>query len=215
MPFSTYTELKTAVSDWLARTDLTTQPADFIALGEAEMKRRIRKWTTRNAAFSVSAQRVAAPSDLKVLRSIRLDTGSPSLDKPLRLGTVEMVSERLARANGATGRPDTVALLVESSSAGYLLFAPEPDQTYTAELFYTSTLTPLSSSVASNSVLVEAPDAYLFGALMHAETYLEHDERIPVWKSRFDAAIEQLNAEREEYEHTASIRDIRLPRVFG
>lgn len=215
MALTTYTELKAAAADWLGRTDLTSQIPDFITLAEKEMKRRIRKWTARDAAFSVSAQRMAAPSDLKVLRSIRLDTGTPSLDKPLRLGTVEMVSERLARSNGTTGRPDTVALVVESSSAGYLLFAPEPDQTYTAELFYTSTFTALSASVASNSVLVEAPDAYLFGTLAQAEKYLEHDTRVPTWKAGFDDAIEQLNAEREEYEHTASIRDVRLPRTFG
>lgn len=215
MALTSYTTLCAAVADWLGRTDLTTQIPDFVTLAEKQMKRRIRKWTARDAAFSIATQRVAAPSDLKVLRSIRLDTGSPSLDKPLRLGTVEMVTERLARAGGTTGRPDTVALVVESDSVGYLLFAPEPDQTYTAELFYTSTFTALSGSVASNAVLVEAPDAYLFGALAQAEKYLEHDTRVPTWKAGFDDAIEQLNTEREEYEHTASIRDVRLPRVFG
>src|SRR5690349_24583768 len=105
MALTSYTTLCAAVADWLGRTDLTSQIPDFVTLAEAEMKRRIRKWTTRDAAYSVSAQRVLAPTDLKTLRSIRLDTGSPSLDKPLRMGTLEMVTERLARAGGATGRP--------------------------------------------------------------------------------------------------------------
>lgn len=210
MALNSYTALQASVADWLNRTDLTSQITDFITLAEAEMKRKIRKWTVYNPSFSITTARQSAPTDLSVLRSIRLVTGFPSLDKPLRLCTIEMLNERKARSAGVQYRPDSVAVV-----DGYFYFAPEPDQTYTAELFYFSTLTPLSGSVASNSVLVEAPDAYLYGALAAAEPYLEHDERVGTWKSKFDAAIDQLNAKREEDEYTASVRDVRLPRLFG
>lgn len=209
MALNSYAALQTSIADWLNRTDLTAPIVDFIALNEAEMKRRIRRWTVRSSAFTIDSARVAAPTDLVTLRSIRLITGSTALDRPLRVGTIEMLNERKAR-QATTGRPDTFAYV-----DGYLYAAPEPDQTYTAEIFYISKLTALSVTNTSNSVLVEAPDAYLFGALAQAEPYLEHDERVPMWTAKFDKAIEQLNAMRDEEEFNASTHDVRLPMTFG
>lgn len=208
MALSTYTELKTSVADWLNRTDLTTQIPDFIRLAEAEMNRRLRRTSTR-ATITIDDAAVTPPTDMAELRSIYLVSGSPSRDTPIRVGSPEMVAERRARAGGDTGRPTDVCF-----TAGELLFAPDPDQDYDAEIIYFAKLTALSSSVTSNVVLVEAPDAYLFGALLQAEPYLEHDERIPTWKAKFDDAIEQLNTVRSNEEYSASLHGARLPMVF-
>jgi hypothetical protein len=180
MSLDTYANLKLELADWLNRSDLTTVIDTFIDLAEAKMKRDIRKWTVYSAAFSVSAARVAVPTDCSVLRSIRLISGSPTQDTPLRICTIEMLTERKARNAGVTGRPTDIAVV-----DGFIYFAPEPDQTYTAEVFYFSTLTPLSGSVSTNSVLSEAPDIYLYGALAEAEPYLEHDDRVAIWKGNY------------------------------
>ena len=42
MAFTTYTELKASVADYLARTDLTAQIPDFITLAEKRLKRDLR-----------------------------------------------------------------------------------------------------------------------------------------------------------------------------
>jgi len=42
MAITTYSELKTAVADWLNRSDLTSAIPNFIALAEAQMSRQIR-----------------------------------------------------------------------------------------------------------------------------------------------------------------------------
>lgn len=209
MALDSYTALKASVADWLARTDLTTQIPDFITLAEVEIKRRLRRTSTRTT-LSVTGETVAIPADLAELRSISLSSGTASQDIPLRVGTPEMIIERKARSAGASGRPSDVAIM-----AGLFVFAPPPDQTYTANIFYFASLTPLSNSVASNTVLVEAPDAYLYGALLQAEPYLEHDERTATWQKKFDAAIEQLNNVRDREEHSASLQPMRLPMVFG
>jgi len=210
MALTSYTTLKTAVADWLNRTDLTTQIPDFISLAESEMKRRLRRTSTRTT-ITVDSGAITPPTNMAELRSAYLSgTGSPFEDKPLRLCTFEMLIERRARNGGATGRPSDICY-----TAGQLLFAPEPDQEYTAEILYFAQLTPLSTTNTTNTVLTEAPDAYLFGALLQAEPYLANDERIPLWKSKFDAAIDQLNTVQQNEEYSASIRDVRLPRVFG
>ena len=209
MALSTYTELKAAVADWLNRTDLTTPIVDFIALAEAEMKRRLRR-ATESTTIYISAGNMDGPTDMAEPIALRLSTASGYEDIPLRLCTPEMLWERRARAGGQTGRPTDYAFY-----DGQLQFAPVPDQSYDGILLYYQQLTPLSGSVASNAILAEAPDAYLFGALLQATPYVEHDERIAVWQMKFDNAIEQLNDMRARESYGAGPKEMRLPVVFG
>lgn len=209
MSFSNYSALQTAIADWLNRTDLTAQIPDFITLAEAEMKRRLRRTSTRTT-LSVSTEATVLPADVAELRSIYPESGSPTQDKPLRICTPEMFAETRARNQNVAARPTDAMVL-----GGTLYVQPTPDATYTMRITYFTQLTALSGSVATNAVLTEAPDAYLFGSLLQAEPYLEHDERIPTWKQKFDDAIEQLNDVRTREEYGSGIRDVRLPRVFG
>jgi len=209
MSLDTYANLQTAIGDWLNRSDLTSQIPDFISLAEAEMKRRLRRSVTR-ASLTITTDATTLPADCAELRSVYLVSDQPTRDLPFRIGTAEMVAERRARQADVASRPDTGAVL-----AGQLLVAPTPDTTYTAEIVYYTQLTPLSNSNTTNAILAEAPDAYLYGALMQAEPYLEHDDRLPVWEKKFDAAIDQLNEVRSREEFGGSLRAVRLPMVFG
>lgn len=208
MSLDTYTALKASVADWLNRTDLTTQIPDFITLAESEMKRRLRRSSTRTT-ISLTAEETSLPSDCAEVRSLVLESGSPSADMPLRRATPEMLAERKARNAGGTGRPDSYTHV-----AGKLVVAPAPDATYTARILYFTQLTPLSGSVATNTILTESPDVYLFGSLMMAAPYLEHDERVAVWKQKFDAAIDQMNEVRDREEFEGGIGDVRI-RAFN
>ena len=71
-----------------------------------------------------------------------------------------------------------------------------------------------AADTATNVVLNEAPDIYLFGALLQAEPFLLNDERVALWRDQFDRAIEQLNNVREREEYMANIRPVRLAVVF-
>lgn len=205
MALDTYANLKTAIGDWLNRSDLTAVIPDFVTLAEVEMKRRIRR-TSISDTLDIDDEVVDLPSDLAELRSISLSTGQPELDAPLRRCTPEMLAERKARNAGVAGRPSDFAIV-----AGQLQVAPPPDQSYTANIVYFEELSALSDSNTSNSVLTEAPDAYLFGALLQAAPYLEHDDRIATWREKFDRAMDQLNDRRQREEDTASLGAIRLP----
>lgn len=209
MSLDSYTNLKLSVADWLNRTDLTLQIPDFIDLAEAEMMRRLRRTSTRTT-LSISTEATVLPTDVAELRSIYLESGFPSQDNPIRLCTPEMYAERRARNQNVAGRPTDAMVL-----GGTLYVQPIPDATYTARIIYFAQLTPLSASVATNAILNEAPDAYLFGALLQAAPFLEDEAKMAVWQSKFDNAIEQLNMVRENEEYHASIRDVRLPRIFG
>ena len=212
MALDTYGNLKTAVADWLNRTDLSAQIVDFIYLAEVEMTRRIRRCSVRTT-ISITDRATALPSDAVELRSIYLVTGEPYKDLPLTVCSPEVLAEMRARRANVAYRP-----LYASMIAGKLVVAPDPDKSYTAEVIYfqqLSFLTGTTSSSATNSVLSEAPDAYLYGALLQAAPFLEHDTRTAVWQAKFDSAIEQLNNVRDREEYNASIRPIRLPIVFS
>lgn len=210
MALTTRAELAAAVADFLNRSDLTTTiTADMIPLCEAEMKRKLRR-STESTTVYVSAGAIDAPADFAEPISLTLDSGSPSQDVPLKLCTPQMLMTVRARNNGETGRPTHYAYYDEQ-----LQFAPSPDQSYDATLVYFNQLTALSADGSYNTILTEAPDAYLYGTILQTLIYLEWDERIPVIRERFEAVIAELNNVRERESYAAGPIDQHLPVVFN
>lgn len=207
MALSDYTELKAAVATWLNRTDLTAVIPDFISLAEAQITRRLRRSTVR-ATVTVSEAAYVLPSTVAELRSLRLVTSDTRKDVAIAICSPEILNEHRA-VWPAIGRPRYAAVV-----GGSLLLVPAPDAAYSLEMSYFPKLVPLSAANLTNIVLTEAPDLYLYGALMQSAPYLEHDERIPVWAGGFETALKELEMVREREEFNASLRPARLPRVF-
>ncbi len=65
MALTTYAELKDAIADQLARSDLTTQIPDFITLFEAEANRELfhHRLTETSVALATSSGDTSLPSD--------------------------------------------------------------------------------------------------------------------------------------------------------
>jgi hypothetical protein len=61
MAFTSYSDLKTTIANYLARSDLTTQIPDFIALAEARLSRELR---TRKMLVVARADTVAGTETL-------------------------------------------------------------------------------------------------------------------------------------------------------
>ena len=210
MALGNYTELKAAVADWAGRTDLTTPiDYDFLIICEAEMRRRIRR-TTKTSTIYVSAAEIDPPSDMAEPIALILETGNAYNDVPLKIVTPQKLAEVKAMYGGVSGIPTHVAYYNSKFQ-----FAPEPNQSYDCTVVYVMQLTALSGANTTNAILTEAPDAYLYGCLLQAAPYLEHDERIPVWQAKFDRAIDQLNEVRQREEYGAGLTEVRLPFTIG
>ena len=207
----TYAHLKTTLGLWLNRSDASAQVGTFITLAESEMKRRLRR-TSRRDTITITARVISLPCAASELRSIYIRSSSVALDRPLDIGTPEMVAEMHARNGGTAGRPVIAAI---TSAGRELIVAPAPDADYDAEVIYFTLLQALSTTNTVNDELREAPDAYLYGSLLQAAPYFDGDARIPLWQAKFDAAIDQLNEVRQREEYGASLRPVRLPVVFG
>lgn len=73
----------------------------------------------------------------------------------------------------------------------------DPAVTGAAQITYKRALPALSNTITTNWLLTRAPDAYLFGALVHAEFFGWNDERLPIIKTALDEMIEEMRVDSE------------------
>lgn len=189
MSITTYTELKAAIADFLNRDDLTSVIPTFISLAEADMTRRLRHWRLENRATAeVDSRFSALPADF--VEPIRLSLDGDSTHVEL----VSLVDMQRMRKSGADalGKPRYYTI-----TQGEIELYPTPDVTYDLEMYYHAKLPALSDANATNEMLTQFPDVYLYGALMHAAPYLGDDQRITVWASLHEKAIGDINTSSE------------------
>lgn len=184
MAISTYSELQSALGNWLGRSDVTaTRYQEMIALCEAKLQRMIRtpEMETRNAAFTINAEYMALPTGFLEVKSFYLNTNPPT---PVRFMSDDGING-LFNPN-STGIPKFFNI-----QASNFRFAPSPGGTYTASLTYYRRFTQLASTT-TNFVLTDHPDVYLYGSLVEAEGFLVNDSRIMTWRQQYDAALSEL-----------------------
>lgn len=192
MPLSNYTELKSAVADWLNRTDLTSQIPDFIALAEARFNRELRlNAMMKRATVTATSDNITLPSDWLEHNSLTVTSGTDVLG-PLTYVTNEDYN-RLRHANLSgtfryyTIRDNSILLL---PAGGDSISTP-------LELFYYGKIPALSATNATNWLLTRSPDLYLYGSLIAAEAYLQNDDRLPVWVAQTQSILDAMQAENE------------------
>lgn len=186
MTITTYATLKTAIADFLNRDDLTSVIPTFIALAEARANRDLRHWRMENrATATLNGQYEALPA--RFLAPIRLSVSSDTIYelKPISQSVLlDLRRETLNQSN----RPEYYAL-----TQGELEFYPTPDGNYTLEMVYYEAIEPLSDSVATNWLLTNYPDVYLYGSLIHTAPYLSDDQRAQIWSALYQSGIDAVN----------------------
>jgi hypothetical protein len=186
MAITTYTELKTAIANWLDRDDLTSVIPDFITIAEKQMEREIRHYKMiERSSGALDSQYSAVPADW--LETVRFSITTGDTFK-LEMTTLNDMMTRRESNQNTQGRPQFYAHIGET----FELF-PTPDQTYTMELIYYQDIPKLSASQTTNWLLGDAPDAYLYGSLMQAAPYLGEDERVAIWSSLYAKAVADIN----------------------
>lgn len=205
MSIATYAELKTAAANWLDRSDMTSRIPEFIAMGEADLRRELRdKKAVAALTLTSGTASKALPSDVKELETIRFNTGT--YQHPLRRKTPAGLAD--VRRTG-TGIP-----LYYTVIDGTLYFDVAPDDDYATEITYVEKITALSDVNPTNSTLTASPDLYLYAALRQSAPFLLHDERVAVWGELYAQAVEKENIYRERSELAGGPVQMRLPVVF-
>jgi len=197
MALTNYSELKSSIADFLNRDDLTAVIPTFISLAEAQFARDLRHYQMENRATgTIDGQYMTKPSDW--LETIRINITTANT-RPLDLLSSQAMVDKRANYLDLTGIPRYYR-----HSENQFEFFPSPDDSYGVELLYYQRVPALSDSNTTNWLLTEAPDAYLYGSLVHSAPYLSEDQRAAVWAQLFGAAMQRLNQSSDEAVYSGS-----------
>jgi hypothetical protein len=195
MAISNYSELKSAIADWLNRTDLTDSIPDFITLAEARHKRdfKLRRMETRVTANTIAdTEYYTLPDQYVAMRNIQLNTDP-------KTSLEYLTPEQMDRiyAGSMKGKPRAYSIIGND-----IQLRPIPDSAYEIEILYFKHFTALSDSAPTNEMLTNHPDIYLYGSLVEAEPYLQNDKRIQTWASFYDRAKKDIIDSNERDRHS-------------
>lgn len=201
MALASYSDLKSAVADWLARTDLTSRIPDFITLAESRVNRELRvREMVSQVTGTVGTATLAIPSDFIEVLRFTLDTET---DAPLEYRPVDDSEHRAASLS--SGPPAWFSVI-----GGQFRLYPQPDGDYAYMLDYYAQLPALSDSNTTNWLLEKAPDVYLFGALAEAAPFLLDDQRLMLWDGRFQTAKRSLQGAEARAKRASGPRRMRI-----
>lgn len=205
MSLDTYANLVTAISNWLGRVPgdsndpVNVQIPDFIKLTEADLARRLRSWVnTRQAVALYNEAEETLPDDVASLISVftkategnyqRLSYLAPDefyhIDRTA--GTAEHYYTLINRKIIISGRRAYDATETDELHINYYSKPLGLNTTYTDDEEQVITVT-------SNDILTYYPDLYLYGSLMHSQSYMGGDQRLPVWQQMYETALEEAN----------------------
>lgn len=183
MSIANYSELQTAVGNWLHDDMFTTIIPDFITIGEASLNRQLRLFQMENTATlstSITDRFATLPAGFLEL----IDLAIYADDTPQTLTQVSLASIN-DRSLTVTGRPNFYAV------SSNIVFDIISDEVYTCSLRYYKKLDIATDT--TNFLLTAYPDLYLYSALLAAAPYIQDDARIGTWASMLDNAIQATN----------------------
>lgn len=178
MAITSYDELKAAVLDWMARTDVTGSTGDFVSLAEARLNRELGPITTDATLTGTAGSR-------------RIDISSLSLVQPLALHIVVYGDEEAVNI-----RPDgSFPYLEDAAQPSYAAFEGTNidfntplDQAYSFRLTYQARLA-LSDAAPTNWLLEQHPDLYLAACITWGGLYVKDDTEAAKWRVLADDAL--------------------------
>ena len=197
MAISTYSELQTAVANWLDRDDLTARIPEFIALAEARFNRilRLRSMEAKYTANTVAGQRnLALPANYIQMRNFQVNSNPLT---PLSYVTPE-IYDRLW-GGSTSGTPKFYTILANEVS-----FGPIPASVMQVEMLFYKKFDNLSVTTTTNLLLTDAPDIYLYGSMLEAEPFIMNDERVPLWATALERAVTDMQEQDNKDRHSGS-----------
>lgn len=198
MALTNYTTLQTAITNHLKRADLTSHVPDFITLCETTLNQRLRlRWMETRVAADVSTEYLELPEGFLEMRNFQLNTNPKQV---LRFVAPEYIDT--FEIGSTTGKPAVYTFI-----GNEIQLAPAPASSYTAEMTYYKKLDIATD--ATNLVLTNAPNVYLYGSLLAAEPFMKNDKRIAVWNSFFESAMNDAQVSSDRQTHSGGSLTMR------
>ena len=200
MSIGSYSELKTAVANWLKRSDLAAYTGDLITFGEARIYRDLRIRAMETALSSaISGGALAVPAGYVELKHAYINASSVYW---LQRKTAEWMYQ-----NYPTRSSDSSPKFIAREGENFI-FGPYPDSGYTVKGIYYKKLDALSDSNTTNWFTSNAPDLLLFAALCEAEPFLKNDQRVQLWESKYAAVKDAVQRRDDQEEFSGSVLSV-------
>lgn len=182
---TTWTDLKTSLANWCNRTDLsTTEIPEAIALSERRFQRMVfGPERIIQADLTIDAETESLPADCWGVKALYLSTDPKTVLEQMTLADL-----RNSYTSNTTGKPQNYAIRGET-----IVFAPAPDATYTGKLTYIQTIPALGASQATNWLLTDHPDLYLYAAQAELFTLQMDEARASARMAMAAEIIEEIN----------------------
>jgi len=197
MALNNYSNLQTSIANFLARDDLTTEIVDFVALTEADFNRRLRIRAMENSSsFTIDSETETLPTGFLQARSFVIPTNPKTA-----LQFMTPFHQAETQGSSETGKPR--AYSIEGTN---FRFSPTPDASYSATLVFYKAFDSLSVSVATNHILTNHPDVYLYGALYFASTFIRgmDPQTVSQFKAQYESALQQVEMADEKDKYNAT-----------
>ncbi len=183
MALTTYAELLTGVTSWLARDDLTAQIPTFVALAEARLNRicplNVNRVDLAMTCATGSRNPITFPTDFVEPIALYLTTNSERTTLvPFIAGTVAYQTSNA-----------TPAMWCMNGLAIDLAAPCDSDHTFS---FRYRKSFALSDVVTTNWLLTNHPDVYLQASLAEAEGYLKDFEAAAIRIAWLQQTVEAL-----------------------
>lgn len=188
-----FTDLQATLADWLHRTDLANSIPTFIQLAEARIYQGSKDAQMPTEPLRVSAMEtqvsgstssgIGAITDMVQIRSVVI--GSDTEAAPLTYAS----PADMTVLQRSLGKP-----IAYSVVAGSIVVGPQPDQDYPYSITYYKKFPALSATNPTNWLITNAPNLYLYGALIESAPYLHNDPRMLTWYRMFAAALNSVQA---------------------
>jgi hypothetical protein len=200
MALSTLAELKTSITNWSKRDDLSAFQDDIILTAEKWILRHARTRDMETAFSVLMVTGVAAlPTDFLAAKYLYID-GTPTRNLQMT-SAAQLILQYPDRTTG--GKPFVCA--VDGAS---LIFGPFPDSAYTVKGTYFAK--PASILSSASAFFLANPDLYLWASLAELEPFLKNDKRIGIWAAKRDQAVQNVNAEKTGAEFSGGALVMRV-----
>lgn len=201
MAITTYSELQTAVGNWLNRTDLSSRIPEFIALAESRLNRRLRLRVMEDdetLTGVVGSRIIAVPSGYVAPISFFI----------VRTTGREPLTFVRSRMETYTAQSEPRYWTIDNTN---IAFERPCDSAYSF-LFKMYLGFALTNSVTTNWLLTNHPDAYLYASVAEGFKYLRNDNATSEFEALTDRAIKEIQDKENQSRDSALRTDV--PRQF-
>jgi hypothetical protein len=206
-----YASLKTAVGDWLVRSDISDSYIDYFiqvaeetiyddvfAMNDGRGVRAIETALDGTIASGV----LAVPADYLALKSAYISAGSNKYN-------LERKNAQFIRAtypdDGSTGIPTYIA-----REAANFIFGAYPDSNYSVRGIYWQKQTGLSSSNTSTWMITEIPTALLAACNAAASQFIKDSVEFQRWSGIYESLMQKFIARDRAEAHSGSALSISV-----